>query len=210
MKHAKHLIAITAALTMVGVLGGSVLRADDSAGAKPAVGFQAHVKAPKAKKAVTLAEQTKFADDAIPEMTAGVERITFLQNQARTERDVIKLGCVNDQLVVAKQLLNNAEDARTGFTAAVESSNAADQQTNFDVVAENSAELASARQAAEICVGKDIALAASTDVKTTTPTIAHDPTKDGDILGSDPIGTTSSRLGVPVEYVGWASPFAPS
>jgi hypothetical protein len=76
--------------------------------------------------AVADAEKLKRAAEAITSMRASLRQVTSRVEDARNEKDVVKLNCVNEKLAQIKGLLKVAEQSDTALKEAV---------TNADPVA---------------------------------------------------------------------------
>ena len=68
---------------------------------------------------LTPQEMSTKADEVLAEMKQIFKRVVELQHAARSQKDVIKLNCVNDKLLQLKQLLNIAEGARNNMIEAI-------------------------------------------------------------------------------------------
>ena len=117
-------------------------------------------------------------------------RITkHLQAQARKEKDVIKLTCINDKLVEMKPEMNIVDHARIELQGGRD---AAEMRTAFEEVLQAGDTVRRLREAAEACIGKPlIATESSNDF--THPQIPDHPS-------GDPFGYT-------LEPPAYASPF---
>ena len=195
------------------VVGGmfySRAQADDQT-AKPAVTTPAaNAKNSKPAKVMSPDEMRASATTKIGEIESATQRLSELQALARVEKDSIKLGCVNDQYVLAKQIANNADDANQALGKSIDErgtdakTSYDDAKADYDDVADYATQMAAALETAEACLGSKTPASNNTDVKTTKPIIAHDPTKDNNVLGGE---TNEQKKSL--EYVQWASPFAP-
>jgi hypothetical protein len=100
--------------------------------------------------------------------------IQQLQLQARKEKDVIKLSCVNDKLIQAKALRNVFDDARVRYEAA---STEVDQNTQLDASKEAWNGIKSLKAQAQACAG-EVQFEGDTKSGYTGPTVPDDPNDD--------------------------------
>jgi hypothetical protein len=113
-----------------------------------------------------------------------------LQLEARNQKDIIKLNCVNDKLVEMKPNMNIVDRARLdiqGFQDANE------QRSAFDQASQAAAEVKKLREAAEGCVGHPL-LATDTANEFTHPDLPDNPTDDpggGTVMTIEPPGYAS-------------------
>jgi hypothetical protein len=152
-------------------------------------------------------EMATQADKMIAEMEGFHKEILEDQSQAKTSKDVIKLNCVNENLLALKQLLNIADAAENELDEAIAGGIREDQIHNYGKI---TIARDNARQAAtesQNCIGEDLHFIGKNDVQVTGPVIKYDPTDDGDLGqadGEDPFDTN-----IPLEDPAFASPFAP-
>ncbi|MBA2539649.1 MAG: hypothetical protein H0V17_08450 [Deltaproteobacteria bacterium] len=143
---------------------------------------------------VLLAAGTLFAQPAAPaappllpatEMTIQVtgfkkdvveahRLVTTLQLQARKDKDVIRLNCINDKLIQLKALRNVFDDHVNRYES---SQNATDQATTFNQAQDNWNKIRSVREQALLCVGETQFLSES-KAGWDGPDIPDDPGKD--------------------------------
>jgi hypothetical protein len=102
---------------------------------------------------------------SIPEMTSRIgeldaqteedaRHVLRLQIQARKEKDVIKLNCINDKLLQIKALRNIIEGAKTDFEIAVSGNSADEQQYQFTRITLSSENVRQLREEANACAGE--------------------------------------------------------
>jgi hypothetical protein len=130
----------------------------------------------------TLDAQTE--DDA--------RHVVRLQIQARKEKDVIKLNCINDKLLQIKALRNIIEGAKTDFEISTSSNNADEQHYQFTRITLSAENIRALREEANACAGEIPDVIGETKVGWDGPDLPDDPT--------DPFGTD---IEVPV----YASPY---
>ncbi|HEY4240968.1 MAG TPA: hypothetical protein VGM88_14190 [Kofleriaceae bacterium] len=119
-------------------------------------------------------------------MRVDAGHILHLREQARKEKDVIKLNCVNDKLVQVKPAMNIAD------SAVAELSGGADAAGSFREVAQASENVRRLREESDQCVGESL---------TSTETSTSFTGPDIPPPYANPWGTN------PVEPPGYASPY---
>jgi hypothetical protein len=89
----------------------------------PAVAQVAAATSAPAAKGATLsdAEKLRSASDAIERMHGSVKQTIVRVEDARNEKDVVKLSCVNEKLTQMKGLLKVAEQSSVAFKEALAS-----------------------------------------------------------------------------------------
>jgi hypothetical protein len=124
------------------------------------------------------------------QMQADVRHMQHLQQIARKEKDVIKLNCVNDKLVLAKPEMNIADAAEAELAGATD----ATRMASFGDVAQAAESIRQLREQADQCIGEAITQGNGESSNSFTgPKAPDDPTK----------GSPSG----PLEPPGYASPF---
>ena len=150
-------------------------------------------------------EISKQAAQYSSEMQKMLRRILQLQAQARKDKDVIKLNCVNDRLVVAKQLLNLADIATIALTEATAAEDIAEQEHQLGQLQISHEKVAGQRDDAETCLGEEIVFVGPNAVSVTGLNSDNNPTDDDDLIADNSGDTDHTRL----EGTVYASPFAP-
>jgi hypothetical protein len=214
---------LVAAIVATAFAGGGMLYAQPGADPTPAPGTgsgtagpgsAAPTPAPDApdvslptEKDVKLStqEMDENAAKLITEME-GIHRHTLeLKASAQQAKDVIKLNCVNENLLAVKQLLNIADEAKTEFTEAKVQGDRGEQVHQYGQITIASEKAKEAGNEAQACIGEELHFVGKNDVTVDGPAIPHDPTQDGDVAvagGEDPYQT-------PLEDPAYASPFSP-
>ena len=149
--------------------------------------------------------EAKNAAKLITEMEAIHRHTLELKASATQSKDVIKLNCVNENLLAVKQLLNIADEAKTEFTGAKIEGDRGEQVHQYGQITIASEKAKEAGNEAQACIGEELHFVGKNDVTVDGPAIPHDPTKDGDVAvagGEDPYQTQ-------LEDPAYASPFAP-
>lgn len=167
----------------------------------------APIVAEKAKPTMGLTQReiAQRAAQYTSEMQKMLRRILQLQAQARKDKDVIKLNCVNDRLVVAKQLLNLADIATIALTEATEAKDVAEQEHQLGQLQISHEKVAGQRDDAETCLGEEIVFVGPNAVSITGLKSDNNPTDDDDLTVDNSSSTDHTRL----EQTVYASPFAP-
>ncbi|MEZ4401526.1 MAG: hypothetical protein R3B06_15990 [Kofleriaceae bacterium] len=208
---------LVAAIIGAGFAGGGILYAQPApAGGTPAPGAPApvdpaadptaDVSLPSEKDAnLSPQEMATNADRLIGEMEATHRHTLELQASAKQAKDVIKLNCVNENLLAVKQLLNIADEAKTNFTGAKVQGDRSEMVHQFGQITIASEKSKEAGAEAQACIGEELYFLGKNDVEVTGPDVKHDPTKDGDVGNSS--GEDSFEVGL--EDPAYASPFAP-
>lgn len=150
-------------------------------------------------------EMDQKSDELIENMEGLHRRVLELKASATKAKDVIKLNCVNEQLLVVKQLLNIADGAEDNFTEAKVQGDRNEQVHQFGQITIAAEKATQAANEAQTCIGEELHFIGKNDVTVDGPAIPHDPTIDGDVgrsSGEDPFEA-------PLEDPAYASPFAP-
>lgn len=147
------------------------------------------------------------ADVLIKEMEGFHRGVLEDQTQAKTIKDVIKLNCVNENLLAVKQLLNLADAAENELDTAIAAGQRDEQVHQYGkiTIAHDKAHVA--RNESKNCIGEELHFVGKNDVTVDGPVIRNDPTDDGDVgqpSGDDPFGDD-----VELEDPAYATPFAP-
>jgi hypothetical protein len=206
---------LVAAIVAAGFAGGGMLYAQpgaDPTDSKPAPSpgsgsaTEPDLSLP-AEKSITLS--TKEMEDNMGKLIDGMEQnhrtSLGLQAQAKQAKDVIKLNCVNDNLLAVKQLLNIADEAKTDFAEAKAQGDRAEQEHQYSQVTLAAEKSDEARDEARGCIGDALQFIGKNDVQVDGPAVKFDPTKDGDVghaSGQDPYNSS-------LEDPAYASPFSP-
>jgi hypothetical protein len=90
-----------------------------SAAAKPA--FVPSAIAPAVKSSLSDSEKLEKSAEAIARMKAGLKQVLARVEDARNEKDVIKLNCINEKLTQIKGLLKVAEQSDVALNEAIAS-----------------------------------------------------------------------------------------
>ena len=152
-------------------------------------------------------EMSTRADDLIKEMELTHRAVLEMQASAKQAKDVIKLNCVNENLLAVKQLLNIADAAENELDEAIARSDRSEQVHQFGQITIASEKSQAARNEAQACIGEELHFVGKNDITVTGPAIRNDPTDDGDL--GQPGGQDPFDYVVPLEEPAFASPFMP-
>jgi len=160
----------------------------------------------RAGEATSPEDMQKRADGLLAHMADQLRHMRSLQASARNHRDELKLSCIDNQLVVGNAVLRIGEDERTSLRAAVRSSSRVKAAEAHGRIAVLAVECDEASLAAGTCGGSNVAQPPTKahPVVAYRPRLVDDPTNDCNMMGLQ--GCQSQAL----EYVAWASPFAPN
>jgi hypothetical protein len=139
---------------------------------------------------LTVPEMVAQLDELDKQTEEDARYVLRLQIQARKEKDVIKLNCINDKLLQIKALRNIIEGAKLDFDTAT--GNADEQQYQFSRVTLSADNIRQLREEANACAGEVPDTVGETVTDWTGPDLPDDPT--------DPFGQD-------IEPPGYASPF---
>lgn len=216
MPHRTFRIALFTA-AIAAVLGGGMLYAQPGGDAKPADPAATPAPAPADRPDVTVSGEKKVdlspremnnrADELIKEMETTHRAVLEMQAQAKQAKDVIKLNCVNENLLAVKQLLNIADAAENELDEAIARDDRSEQVHQFGQITIASEKSQAARDEAQGCIGEELHFVGKNDVTVTGPAIRNDPTDDGDL--GQPGGGDPFDVAVPLEEPAFASPFMP-
>jgi hypothetical protein len=180
----------------IGRLGLGVLLVATSVLAQPAgEGGDTEVGFRKGSQ-LTLQDQLVQSDAYLSKMKATLAHMNKLAEQARKDKDIIKLNCVNDKLIQAKGNLNLAESSRDGLKAAAARSDDGSRNHEFAKLTITYQKVTVLGQEAEQCIGEEISYVGATKVEIDV---------DKDIPEDDPTVTPPQPL--PIVRPPLASPF---
>ncbi len=108
-------------------------------------------------------DKLEAAADNIARMKAALKQVLGRAEQARNEKDVVKLNCVNEKLTQIKSLIKVAEQADLALHESVASKDLA-SESEFSKIAIARTKVDGLRRGAEQCIGQ---LAYMVDEKTT-------------------------------------------
>lgn len=153
--------------------------------------------APPAVPSMSVEVMTKQAAQIDAQIKDDAQRIVVLKAVSSKQRDVIKVNCVNDKLLVVKAQQNAGDDAYAQLRASL-ARGSDDRQKHFDAMLAASGEIKRMRNGAEECVGAtELYREGQQTVEISHPAVLDDPTADT----SEPFRQTM------IEIPAYASPF---
>lgn len=154
------------------------------------------VSVPMEKEAqISPAQMEQSAKEIGERSTADEKRVEALKAEARKQKDVIKLNCINDKLLQIKQLLNILEDGLSKLSLAIASGDEGERYHRYTVIKIAGEKIAGLRDEAEACVGEEISYLGPLSLNVDEPDVPDDPTVE------DPWDNG------PIDPPGYASPF---
>jgi hypothetical protein len=170
---------------LVCVGGVTALHADTTPGAldEPAV---------QKEENLSPAEMTSRTEKIRTGIVEDSRRMLYLREQAKKQKDVIKLSCVNDKIVQLKAEMNIAQTtgAQLDIAITADDENRKHLFVELTTTAESIKRL---REEANACIGEPELYKQESGVEVTEPVIVDDPNVD--------------PFGVGVEPPAYASPF---
>src|SRR5262245_16721187 len=163
------------ALNVFAMLAGGLVLAQD-AGPPPAQP-PADVNVPLAKRAeISPNDMVRQVAEYRSKMEDMLKHIVQLQDQAKRQKDVIKLNCVNDKELQLKAVLNIADEANNNLVTAIARGDEADRYHQFGRITLAFQESQRVASEADQCVGEDLTFLGQTTVTVEEPRIPEDPT----------------------------------
>jgi len=150
--------------------------------------------APKAAP-LSVAEITQRAAAVSSAIQADYKHVLYIREQAKKQKDVIKLSCVNDKLVQLKAQMNIADGQNDQLQASL-ASGSDDRQTLFAQLSGTGEAVKRLREDAAACIGEPELYKQEAGLSFTHPDLPDDPTNPPEANGGD----------MP-EPPGYASPF---
>jgi hypothetical protein len=161
--------------------GAAVLRADT---------------APPASAPLSVSEMTKRAADIKTKIEADYQHVLYTREQAKKQKDVIKLSCVNDKLVQMKAQMNIADETNDQLQPAL-TSGSDDRNALFTTLSTTASDVHLLREQAAACIGEPELYKQEAGNAFSAPDVPDDPTNTPESNAGDN-GT---------EPPGYASPF---
>ena len=193
MTRMRKLLSLMAISAMTA--GGVALYAQPAPDPMPA---ETDADIPMGKDANLSAEEMSSRTRELSTQSDGdLRRIEQLKADARKKKDVIKLNCINDKLLQAKQLMNIIDDATDRFSAALSTGDQSERHHHFTVVTISAEKVRIAREEAEACIGEEISYVGPSQIDVDEPDLPDDPTEPDPFPG-DGDGT--------IDPPGYASP----
>jgi len=164
MKTSLALMAAVSVAVAAAPLGGVAAEPPAAAEAPaPKPAFVPSAIAPAVKSSLSDAEKVEKSAEAIARMKAGLKQVLARVEDARNEKDVIKLNCVNEKLTQIKGLLKVAEQSDVALNEAL-ASKLPTTDTEFAKVTIARGKVEGLKADADQCIGQ---LAYVIDEKTT-------------------------------------------
>lgn len=135
------------------------------------------------------------AKELTEQTAADRARIDQLKAEARKQKDIIKLNCINDKLVQVKQLMNILDDAVSRLQIAIATQDDAERYHRYTIVTVSAEKVRGLRDEAEACIGDELSYLGPLDIDVDSPDVVDDPTSE------DPFDDFV------IEPPGYASPF---
>lgn len=159
----KSLILATASAVLIG--GGLIAAQPDRSETKEIP----EVTAPAAK--LSPKKMREAVSKTMDEVRGMLTRLVELRKVARQSQDIIKLNCVNDKMLLFKQLVNIAEEAQTSMTESIALNDDPARYHFYGqiILAKEKAE--TLRGEAEGCIGSEIDFLGPTQVRVRGPNV---------------------------------------
>jgi hypothetical protein len=154
------------------------------------------VSVPMEKEAQIAPTQMEQSAREIGDRAEGDEkRVERLKAEARKQKDVIKLNCINDKLLQIKQLLNILEDGLSKLSLAIAGGDEGERYHRYTVIKISGEKIAGLRDEAEACIGEEISYLGPLSLNVDEPDVPDDPTEEPPWDNE------------PIDPPGYASPF---
>jgi hypothetical protein len=111
-------------------------------------------------------EQLLQGEAYLQKMRQVLDHVNKIAEQARKEKDIIKLNCVNDKLIQIKGNLNLGEQTRDALKAASSRADDGNRNHEFAKLTITYQKVTVLGQEAEACIGEEISYVGSTRVET--------------------------------------------
>ena len=168
--------------TMTVFIGGSVFAqapdATPAPGTPPAGAVDLSV---KQRTTLTPAEMVNQSKEYFKGMGDVVKRIQTLQDQAKREKDIIRLNCVTDKLVLARVNVNIAEQSMASMQESIARNDEGEETHQFTRLTIVNQKVTVLGAEAENCIGEDLSFVGATrvDVEVDPNIPQYDPTQPG-------------------------------
>ena len=110
------------------------------------------------------------------EIQAVRAEVVALQTEAREQKDMIRLDCIDDKLSQIDQVMLIVDAARTDLGAAVASGDLEGRMHHHGLVLRSREKAAAVRQEADGCIGEEMRFSGDADIDVTDPGL-DDPTR---------------------------------
>jgi hypothetical protein len=135
----------------------------------------------KQRPVLTPAEMTNQAKEYFKGMGDVLKRIQTLQDQAKREKDIIRLNCVTDKLVQARVNVNIGEQSMATMQESIARNDEGGQTHEFTRLTIVNQKVTVLGAEAENCIGEDLSFVGATrvDVEVDPNIPQYDPTQPG-------------------------------
>ncbi len=135
----------------------------------------------KQKPTLTPADMVNQSKEYFTGMGGVVKRIQTLQDQAKREKDIIRLNCVTDKLVQARVNVNIAEQSMATMQESIARNDEGEQTHEFTRLTIVNQKVTVLGAEAENCIGEDLSFVGATrvDVEVDPNIPQYDPTQPG-------------------------------
>jgi hypothetical protein len=127
------------------------------------------------------ADMINQSKDYFKAMGDVVKRIQLLQDQAKREKDIIRLNCVTDKLVQARVNVNIGEQSMAALQDSITRTDAGESTHEFTRLTIVNQKVTVLGAEAENCIGEDLSFVGATrvDVEVDPNITQYDPTQPG-------------------------------
>jgi hypothetical protein len=164
-------------------IGGSVFAQGAAPEAPPAPGAPGGSAdlSVKQRPTMTPAEMVNQSKDYFKGMGDVLKRIATLQDQAKREKDIIRLNCVTDKLVQARVNVNIAEQSMATMQESIARNDEGGETHEFTRITIVNQKVTVLGAEAENCIGEDLSFVGATrvDVEVDPNIPQYDPTQPG-------------------------------
>jgi len=135
----------------------------------------------KQRPTLTPAEMVNQSKEYLQGMAQVVKRIQNLQDEAKRQKDIIRLNCVTDKLVQARVNENIAEQSMSALQENVAKNDVGGQTHEFTRLTIVNQKVTVVGAEAENCIGEDLSFVGATrvDVEVDQNIPQYDPTQPG-------------------------------
>lgn len=135
----------------------------------------------KQRPTLTPADMVNQSKDYFRAMGETIKRIQTLQDQAKREKDIIRLNCVTDKLVQGRVNVNIAEQSMATMQESIARNDEGEQTHEFTRLTIVNQKVTVLGAEAENCIGEDLSFVGATrvDVEVDPNIPQYDPTQPG-------------------------------
>jgi hypothetical protein len=135
----------------------------------------------KQRPTLTPADMVNQSKDYFRGMGDVIKRIQTLQDQAKREKDIIRLNCVTDKLVQARVNVNIAEQSMATMQESIARNDEGEETHEFTRLTIVNQKVTVLGAEAENCIGEDLSFVGATrvDVEVDPNIPQYDPTQPG-------------------------------